>query len=190
MKTMNLPKKSDRFRNIPVDIRTSPEDVAFGLDELIIFMGRRVTIVLYDTGYDISATACKRLYDLPFYIAVDNKLPKHIAEESLIMVSATVLNPENLPYELDPGEEAFVIYDEWDFNRFDDMGKVADKVEETFRTFDEPSIDDFIIFTGIELLSRPKLALMRRIESWRDMAQEELDELSGGTGNGGIILDS
>lgn len=187
MKTMNLLKKSDRFRNIPVDIKTLPEDVAFGLDELIMFMGQRVTIILYDTGYDISATACKKLYDLPFYIAVDNKLPKYIVEESLIMISAVILDPENLPYELDLGEEAFVVYDEWDFNRFDDMEKVVDKVEETFRKYNESSIDDFIILAGIELLSRPKVALMRRIEAWRDMAQEELD---GGVGNGGIILDS
>lgn len=183
-------KKSDRFKNIPVDIRTRPEDVAFGLDELVMFMGQRVTVVLYDTGYDISATACKKLYDLPFYIAVDNNLPKHIAEESLIMLSAVILNPENLPYELDFGSEAFVIYDEWDFNRFDDMEQVVNKVEETFRIYDESSIDDFIILTGVELLSRPKIALMRRIESWRDMAWEELKELNEGVSNGGTILDS
>ena len=189
VKTMNLLKKSDRFKNIPVDIKTLPEDVAFGLDELIMFMGQRIIVVLYDTGYDISATACKKLYDLPFYVAADNKLPKHIAEESLIMASAVVLDPENLPYELDSGEEAFIIYDEWDFNRFDDMEKVADKVEETFRTYDESSIGDFIILTGVELLSRPKLALMRRIETWREAAWEELSELSEAN-NGGVIFNS
>ena len=170
--TMNLPKRSDRFTNIPIDIRTKPEDVAFGLDEMIMFMGQRITVVLYDTGYDITATACEKIYDLPFYAAVDNKLPQHVNEEALILFSGIVLDPANLPYELDVKEEALVIYDEWDFTRFDDMKSVVDKVEATFETFDESIIDDFVILAGTELLPAQKLIFMQRIDTWRELDKE------------------
>jgi len=172
MKTMNLLGKSNRFANIPVEIRTLPEEVALGLDELIMFMGQQAVVSLYDTGYDITAAACEKIYDLPFYIAADNKLPKCIVEESLILISATVLDPENLPYELDALEEAFVIYDEWDFGRFNSMEKVVGKVEETFETFGESSIDDFIILSGTELFTVQKRVFIQRIETWRERNKE------------------
>ena len=170
--TMNLPKRSDRFTNIPVDIRTKPEEVAFGLDEMIMFMGRRAFVALYDTGYDITATACEKIYDLPFYTAVDNKTPNDVGEEALILFSGTVLDPENLPYELDVREEALVIYDEWDFARFDDMESVVGKVESTFETFNESSINDFVILSGTELLFAQKLIFMRRVRTWRELDKE------------------
>lgn len=169
---MNLPKRSSRFANIPVDIRTKPEDVAFGLDEMIMFMGQRTTVALYDTGYDITATACQKVYDLPFYAAVDNKLPQHINGEALILFSGIVLDPANLPYELSVREEALVIYDEWDFTRFRHMEEVADKVEKTFGIYDESKIDDFVILAGTELLLAQKLMFMQRVETWRELNKE------------------
>lgn len=175
METMNLLKKSNKLAAIPVDIRTKPEDVAFGLDELIMFMGQQVIVALYDTGYDITATACEKMYDLPFYMAVGNKLPQHIDTDSLILLSATVLDPASLPYNLDVVEEAFVIYDEWDSNRFYSMEKVVAKVEETFEMFDEASIDDFTILAGVELPLAQKLVLIRRINNWSELNKEISD---------------
>jgi hypothetical protein len=119
---------------------------------------------------------------LPFYMAADNKLPQYIDVDSLILLSAIVLDPANLPYDLDDAEEAFVIYDEWDLSRFYSMERVASKVEETFETYNESSIDDFIILAGTELLLAPKLTLIRRLESWIELNKE--------VSNGRNILDS
>jgi hypothetical protein len=175
MKTTNLLKRNGRLIDIPIDIMTKPEDVALGLDELIMFMGQRIIVALYDTGYDITAAACERVYDLPFYMAADNKLPQYIDVDSLILLSAIVLDPANLPYDLDDAEEAFVIYDEWDLSRFYSMERVASKVEETFETYNESSIDDFIILAGTELLLAPKLTLIRRLEGWIELNKEVSD---------------
>jgi len=172
MATTDLLKRSNLFTNVPVDIRTLPEEVAFGLDELIMFMGQKVFVILYDTGHDITATACKKLYDLPFYASVDDRLPKHIEEDSSMLLSVTLLNPADLPYRLEGLEEAFMIYDEWESNRFDSMEEVASKVEETFETYNESDIDDFIIMSGVEMSAGPKLALIRRIETWRELNKE------------------
>lgn len=172
MATMNLLKRSNRFTDIPVDIRTKPEDVAFGLDEMVMFMGQRITVALYDTGYEITVTACQKIYDLPFYTAVDNKLPQHIDEEALILFLGVVLDPANLPYELGIRDEALVIYDEWDFTRFGSMEGVVNKVEKTFEIYDESGIDDFVILSGTELFLAQKLIFIERIKDWRELNKE------------------
>jgi hypothetical protein len=155
MKTMNLQKKSD----VPSDIKTKPEDVAVGLDELIMFLGQHISILLYyDDGNagEISSVACGRMYDLAFYAAENKIFPQHIDEDNAMLLSAAVLDPEDLPFSVESDEEVFVIYEEWDFNRYE-------------YTYPSASIEDFIVLSGKELSERPKKALIRRVEYWRDI---------------------
>jgi len=163
MKTTNLQKKSDR----PKDIKTEPENVAIGIDALITFMGQQVGVLLYDSSTDVEVIACPRLYDLPFY-AVENKMfPQTVDEESLLILSVTVLDSEDLPYEISSNEEIFVIYDEWDFRRYDSVIAAVKNIENTIKTYPNADIEDFIIMTGRELMVHSKQAFISRIDYWR-----------------------
>jgi len=169
MKTTNLQKKGDK----PEDIRTEPQDVAVGIDALITFMGQQVGVLLYDSSTDVEVIACPRLYDLPYY-AVENKMfPKTVDEESLMILSVAVLDPENLPYEINSDEEVFVIYDEWDFNRYDSVVAVTKNIENIIKTYPNASIEDFIIMIGRELMVHSKRAFISRIDYWRAMSWAE-----------------
>jgi len=169
MKTTNSQKKSDR----PKDIKTKWEDVAVGLDELIMFLGQRTGVLLYDSSTDIEAIACDRVHDLPYYVVENKMFPKDIAEECFIILSVTVLDAEDLPYEIDPDEELFVIYDEWDFSRYDNMAEAVRNIEYTIKTYPNAVIEDFIVMVGRELMAHAKQAFINKINYWRDVGWGE-----------------
>jgi len=167
---MNLPKspvKSSRFGEIPVDILSPHEDVVVGCNNMISLLGRHATICIYDEDIHLIAVACERLYDLPFFVSRANVLPRQIEGDRLMVLSATILNPENLPYEFDNDHRAFVIYDAWDYNECKNMPEVVEKVESLFRIFPDAEIDKFLILEGSRLAPRVEATVLGRIEYWR-----------------------
>lgn len=170
MKTMNLRKRN----KIPSEIKTGPEEVALGVEELVLFLDRKAIVVLYDDGINISAIACERLYDIPFYAAFHNFLPSDVTEESITMLSAVVLDSEELPYEIkEPDEELFIIYDEWDLSRHLDMELATADIEYTLKTYPGSDIEDFKVLLGRELPVTVVRAFINRVHVWREINGEQ-----------------
>lgn len=167
MKTTILRKKSE----IPSDILTKPENVAISTEDLVLkYSGQRVSVLLYDNGTDVSLIACQRFFDIPFYAVRERAMPKDALEESFIIILVTVLNPENLPYEIEKDEEVFLIYDGWDFTRYPNMEDATTNIEEVLQNYTGAKIEDFVVLVGKEMHSRVRQAALRRI---RQMEEEE-----------------
>lgn len=167
---MNSLKKND----IPPDIHTYPGDVATSVNDLYKFQGKVLSVLLHDNDTDLSLVACDRVYDLAFYAVESRVLPSYTHEDSLELLRVKVINPANLPYELNYDEEAFVIYDGWEYTVFYNMEDVVDYIESTFRIYARVDIEkDFIVLIGREQPKSMFNLLLLRMEDWSARLKRE-----------------
>jgi len=160
----SLVKRSD----VPHDVVTDPDEVATNMAELNKFRGKEMYVLLSDDCTDIELIACQISYDVPFYVAMSGLFPESATKSSMYFLHAKVADPANLPYEMDDGEEAFVIYDEWDYRQFSSMEGVADAIEQMFRIYRNTNIDkDFAVLIGQELHSGLLDFLLERADRWK-----------------------
>jgi len=161
MKTTSSQKKSN------VVVKTNPDDVVYDVEDLTKFTGLRIAMMMYNDGIDIHITACEAAYDLPFYVAKNKAFPTRIASEDLITISVIVLDPENLPYEINDGEEVFVIYNGWNLSRHGSMEEAVHDVEVTIDAYIRAEIDDFVVLVGEEFPPETTQLFMNRISYCR-----------------------
>jgi hypothetical protein len=156
----------------PDNIKTKVENVAVEPDELIMFLGQPIYIVIQDTGYGILTVACSKIHDLPFYAAEFGITPKYAFGSNLFVLRVFVLDQENLPYEVGVEEKVFMIYSKWEkkrfnnFDRFDSMEKATEKIELVLYSYTNTSIDDFVILVGRELSETIKQKIVNNIKHW------------------------
>lgn len=150
---------------VPYDIITDPNEVALNMVELNHFRGAEMSVLLHDDDTDIVLVACAEPYDLPFYTAMSGSFPEDIPRDSMTLLRATVMNPVDLPFEMGPEEEAFVIYDDWDFRQFFNMADVVSVIEQTVRIYRNADVElDFTVLIGYELNSTILDLLLKKVE--------------------------
>jgi hypothetical protein len=171
MVRMMSSQKSDKT---PPVIWTRPEAVIYELSEIPSFIGKRVLLVIHHAGVDLEIIGVAldegRLQDLPSYAAKNRSISFDLNETSFTLMSAVVLDPENLPYEINAGEEVFVIYDEWNFNGYSTMEAAARNIEYTIGMRTNSQIEDFIVLVGREfpqIVTKKFLHRLHRIEHRR-----------------------
>jgi len=150
---------------VPYDILTNPSEVAMNMVELNHFRGVEMSVLLHNDDTDVVIVACAESYDLPFYTAMSGSFPEDIPRDSMTLLRATVINPVNLPFEIGPEEEAFVIYDDWDYRQFFSMADVASVIEQTVRIYENVDVElDFTVLIGHELNSTVLDLLLKKVE--------------------------
>jgi len=180
-KTTNLLKKS----KIPDEIIGKVEDAVFELNDLDDHMGENLFALIYDEGASTILIAADSLKDLPFWASYYDypSIPPDVDEDKLMVVSLEVENPQDLPYELTRWQKIAVVCDDWEFAIFDDMQKATEEIEFLLKTRAEVEIEDFIVFSYIELIPSMKVQMMERIRHyWRsryDRARQNLLSYSG-----------
>lgn len=150
---------------VPHDVITNPDEVAMNMVELNHFRGEEMSVLLHDDDTDIVLVACAESHDLPFYVAMSRSFPEDIPKDSMTLLRATVMNPIDLPFEMGPEEEAFVIYDDWDFRQFFNMADVVSVIEQTVRIYKNADVElDFTVLIGNELNSTILDLLLGKVE--------------------------
>ena len=161
----SLVKKSD----VPDDVITEPYEVAAGSNELNKFRGKKMAILIYDDGADIELIACYRSRDLPFYVFKSGLLADRSPDDNLSLLHATVWDPSSLPYTINLDEEAFLLYDHWDYRQFSNIGGIVSTIEQIFRIYSNADIDkDFLVLIGQELGSNLLELMVSRIQRWEE----------------------
>jgi hypothetical protein len=122
------------------------------IEDLQQLAGYTLSVLMYDTGIDIEVVACELLRDLPYYASKVRVFSESSDQNKFILVRAEIIDPNVLPFELDDGQEAFIIYDNWDFDRFSSTFSAGKNIEQTFNTYGGVNIDkDFLVMIGREL---------------------------------------
>lgn len=144
MKTMNLAKKSKAPDEYPNSVSS--------IEDLQQLVGYTLSVLMYDTGIDIEVVACEMLQDMSYYASRVKVFSKSSDRSKFILIRAEIIDPNILPFELESNEEAFVIYDHWDFGRFTSAFSASKNIEQTFNTYGGADIDkDFLVMIGKEL---------------------------------------
>lgn len=165
MKMTSLVKKNE----VPYNIVTDPDEVAMNMAELNCFRGIDMSVLLHDDNTDIELVACHTAYDLPFYVAMSGLLAEEVPRDCLSLLRVKVADPTDLPYEMDSDEEAFIIYDEWDYRQFFDMEDVASTIEQMIRVYKDANIEqDFVVLIGQEMNSAILDLLLERADKWKE----------------------
>ena len=165
MKMTSLVKRHD----VPHTIITDPNEVAMGAAEISRFRGKTLSVLLHDDATDIELIACQRPYDLPYYVAVSGVLTSNTSKDGLSLLRVKVMDPTNLPYEMVFDEEAFVIYDEWDYCQFFNIKDVVNAVEQTIRIYRNTDVEqDFVVLIGYEMGNDILDLLLERVNKWKE----------------------
>lgn len=137
MKMMSSQKKNEEMEDSSY--------VVYNVDGILKFLGQKVTIALSDNQLDIAICVCKDAYDLPYFASKNKGFPSTLNSYNFVIASAVVLDPENLPYEIENDEEIFIIYDGWDFTRYNTMEAAVLNIEYVLARYINSEIDDFTI---------------------------------------------
>jgi hypothetical protein len=156
---MNLAKRS----KVPENYLSS--NSVSSIEDLRQLIGYTLTVLLYDTGIDMEIVACEKLVNLSYYASEAGVFARSSDESKFILIRAEVIDPNVLPFELSTGQEAFVIYDNWDFGRFISAFSAGKNIEQTFNTYAEADIDkDFLVMIGREMPKRVLELVLKQID--------------------------
>jgi len=120
------------------------------IDDLKYFLDENVAILIQDTGVDLNVLACGRMWDISYFANKSRPFSTPTDGDKFMILEAKVVNPIQLPYELEPKQEIFIIHNEWDFTRFSDIESAIHHIEETFKRRKNVDIEDFVILIGVE----------------------------------------
>jgi len=159
---MSLLKKNE----IPKEIISKPEDIVFDLENLDDYMGETLFGLIYDKKASTIFIAGPSIKDLPFWASYYDypAIPADVKKDELLVISLTVQDPKNLPYELEQWQDIAVLCDDWEFARFDSMDSAVEEIEFLINNMKNVEIDDFIIFTYTELIDTVKTQIVERIK--------------------------
>lgn len=165
---------SSQKKNRHIHVKTKPDEVIYdscyhNKGELHKFVDQRLTVMIYHDDVDISLMACPDPSDMPYYAVRNRVFPRHINIDLFMMISATVLDPMDLPYEIPDNEEVFVIYDCWQFSRYISMEDAARNIEDMLKSFPYGSIDDFLVLVGTEFETNVVRKFIEKIDYYQSI---------------------
>ena len=161
------------------DVTTKPDDIITSGEDANCRIGDEIFILFIGNEQDFAVLGCNTIHDIGFYAAKHDFLQNIEGSDdqnSWILIRARILDPENLPYEIEYGDCVYVIFDDEVLFRGEDMASATNHIEGMFKLWDI-EIDDFAIVTGCELPLGAKNRLLDKIEMFNDLKKEGLLDL-------------
>lgn len=163
------------FIGIPDKIRqsTSVHEVIINTLDLNDNVGRTLFFGIAEaTQSTIDIIGANRLGDAVFYAAYFSIFGNEVPDEVLIL-RATIEDPEDLPYEIKDGDSAFVIlFDE--IYEFESMSEAINSIEESFALYPRLEIKDFCVLTGRKLGGKFKTKFKEKVtEAMQDLDKQK-----------------
>ncbi len=165
---------SEYTRAIPPGIKTDLTHVILATDEINRFIGKHILLLIVDDPHgSISIVGAERLLDTAFYAAYFNAINSKIDPEEWSIIRGEVLDPEDLPYNLNMGQKAFVLFSDWHFTKCDSMADVTTSIESMFEAIKDTKIKDFAVITGNTLGGGVKKRMAESIDRHKKQIKEE-----------------
>jgi len=136
--------------------------VATTVKELREFEGEQVYLLLFNTdNVRVEYAAATSIVKIIAYIRSHN-LHSEISIEKSMLLRGYVYLAEELPYDLEVDDIAYVIADDYDFVDFGDMQSCTEYIEEQLNSLYE-DIDNFVVIIGSELSMKQQHRIIKRI---------------------------
>ena len=130
--------------------------------------GKEIFLFCAKAEKSIVFMGCESLKELGDYM--EELLPSvdfgRMNPENCALIRGDLLDPEYLPYELDYGDEAFVLFNDWSLHRFSKMEAVTSFVEFAIAS-SSVDIDRFAIISGRVLPVNMVVGLLTRVDKLR-----------------------
>lgn len=138
------------------------DKVAVTISELRSFEGREVYFLIFDVNnIKIEYVSALSIMKIISYIRSHNLFSK-IDIKKTMLIRGYVYLAEELPYDLDTDDIAYVIADDYDFIDFGNMDMCTEYIEEQLNTLHE-DIENFAVIIGNELSTEQQHKIIKRI---------------------------
>lgn len=138
------------------------DKVATTVKELREFEGEQVYLLLFNTdNVQVEYAAAISIVKIIAYIRSHNLYSRINIEKSMLLRGYVYL-AEELPYDLEVDDIAYVIADDYDFVDFGDMQSCTEYIEEQLNSLYE-DIDNFVVIIGSELSIKQQHRIIKRI---------------------------
>jgi len=162
-------------------VSTDEHEVITSCDDLNDYHGEdRLLLLVQEDDQQITILGCKTIHDMSYYAAEGGVLKdSDSAPEEWILLKSHILDPENLPYDIEFGTCVYVMYEDDVLFRAETMKEAVDYIEGMFKIGWTVYIDDFAVVSGFELNDRMKHRLKELTDTFDEVLAEggpELDE--------------
>ena len=156
----------------PSWVRSTTAEVSISSNDLKRRVGTRQFIIIADNDESIDMIACPHLKDISFFAAYFRTFGNGVDPEDRVFLHGVILNPSELPYEIEKDLSVFVIYDDWMFTEFSTMKETTTFITEFMDRMMVKNVNDFVIIMGKKykdgLLSAVNKSIYRLTqELWR-----------------------
>lgn len=164
------------YANIPAKIKqsTSVHDVIMSSRDMQRNFGKSMYFAIREKSFDdIDMIGANNMRDVIFYSAYFNIFGDDIDEGTLLILRATVEDPESLPYDIPASEQVFVMMDEFVLRSFDTVEKATEFIESNFKRWPSCKIEDFIVLIGRKMGENFHKLFSVKVHSKKDQLKAE-----------------
>ena len=129
-------------------VRSTTAEVSLSSNDLKRRIGTNQYVMIADNDESIDIIACPYLKDIAFYAAYFRAFSNGVEPEDRIFLHGTVLDPNELPYEVEKNLSVFVIYDDWMFAQFSTMKEITTFISEFMARSMVENVNDIVIIMG------------------------------------------
>jgi hypothetical protein len=168
-------------------VRTNEHEVITSCDDLNDYHGEeRVLLLVQEDDQQITMVGCETIHDMSYYISKDELLKNDDSDpEEWILLKVQILDPEDLPYDIEFGTCVYVIYEDDILFRAETMKEAVDYIEGMFNMGWSVYIDDFSVVSGLELNVEMKHRLKEFIDKFDELLAEGSPEVNEELSAGG-----
>jgi len=163
-------------------IQTEEHEVITSCDDINDFQGEeRLLLLIMDEYNELNIIGCKTIYDIAYYAIKNGIIGRdNIDPEEWMLIKAYILDPEDLPYDIENGTCVFVIHEDGILFKGESMQEAVDHIEGFFQMDWTASIEDFAVVSALELGSKIKYRIKELIIEKMDGDLLIYEDLSGG----------
>ena len=168
-------------------VQTNEHEVITSCDDLNDYHGEeRLLLLINEDDQQITMVGCETIHDMSYYIVKDEMLKNDDSTpEEWILLKARILDPEDLPYDIELGACVYVIYEDDVLFRAETMKEAVNYIEGIFQIGWTVYIDDFAVVSGFELNDGMKYRLREFIDTFGELLAEEGPEVNENLSAGG-----
>ena len=164
------------------ELLTDEDNIITSCSDLNIHHGEEKTLLCIVDDYysEFTIVGCNTLYDIAYYTSANKLITKaqRICPEEWMLMKIRILDPENLPYDIEYGDKVYVFFDLGFFFEADTMQKAVDHIEGIFQMGWANDIDEFAVVTGIKLRDEMNYRLAGSMNTFDGLLAERSPEVN------------
>lgn len=134
---------------IPNWVQSVPAEVSIAPEELRSREGSYQYVMIAESDTSLDLIAAPHAKDVPFFAAYFKTFKGSEVEPGKRMFfHGRIMDPDNLPYEIEAGQHVFVLFEDWFIQVFETMAKAVEFINDMFARCSVDDTSNLMVIIG------------------------------------------